>query len=334
MRAVVVETPAGLDRLQLKDVPEPLPGPGEVVIEVYFAACNWSDIQRREGVYPTPVTYPTVLGLELSGRVVRVGPTVRGLKQGDRVAAITGPYMGGGFAEYCLVGAGYVIKLPDDVPLMLGTAFPVATLTSYHLLYSAHRIRKRENILIHAIGGAVGLMLTQLARNAGARVMGTVGSTGKGARALAYGAERIVVRDHEDFVTAALDFTGGKGIDLVIDSLGGEVLERSFDALRTYGHVINIGEAAGYPKFAIRPKLYERSTSLAGFELHHAEPGSTRWRRGVRHVLEAMSAGCLEVPIEAVYPLEAVRDAQAHLEARGVSGKLLLEVTQKEPRVG
>lgn len=334
MRAVVVETPGGLDHLQLIDVPEPLPGPGEVVIEVHFAACNWSDIQKRQGVYPVPVTYPIVLGLELSGRIARVGPSVRGLKQGDRVAAMTGPYMMGGFAEYCLVGADYVIKLPKDVPLKLGAAFPVTTLTAYHLLYSAHRIRKGETILVHAIGGAVGLMLTQIARNAGARVIGTVSSTGKGVRATAYGAERIVVRDDEDFVTAALDFTGGKGIDLVIDSLGGDILERSFDTLRTYGRIINIGEAAGYPKFDIRPKLYERSTSLAGFELHHAEPGSTRWRRGVRYVLEAMSAGRLEVPIEAVYPLEAVRDAQAQLEARGVSGKLLLEVTQNKPRSG
>ena len=287
--------------------------------------------EKRAGVYPTQVNYPTVLGLELSGRVAQVGPAVPGLKQGDRVAAITGPHMRGGYAEFYLVGADYVIKLPDNVPLMPGAAFPVVALTSYHLLYSAHRIRKGETLLIHAIGGGVGLMLTQLPRNAGARVMGTVGLAGKGARALAYGAGRIVMRDHEDFVTAALGFTDGKGIDLVIDSLGGEVLERSFDALRTYGRVINIGEAASYSEFAIRPKLYERSTSLAGLELHHAAPGSTRWRRGVRHVLDGLSAGRLEVPVEAIYPLEAARDAQARLEARGVSGKLLLEVKREIP---
>ena len=329
MRAVVIETPGGLDHLQLKDVPEPRPGPGEVAIEVHFAACNWSGIQKREGVYPTPITYPIILGLEVSGRIAEVGPGVRGLKPGDRVAAFTGPYMHGGFADLCLVGAEYIIKLPEDVPLKLGAAFPVATLTAYHLLHSAHRVRKGEAILIHAVGGAVGLMLTQLARNAGARVIGTVSFAGKGTRASAYGAERIVVHDQEDFVAASLDFTAGKGVDLVIDSLGGDILERSFDALKTYGRIINIGEAAGYPTFDIRPKLYERSTSLAGFELHHAMPGSARWRRGVRHVLDAMSSGRLEVPIEAVYPLEAVRDAQERLGARGVSGKLLLEVTRE-----
>lgn len=326
MRAVVVETPGGLNHLLLKEVPDPVPGPGEVVIEVHYAACNWSDVQKREGVYPDPIAYPAVIGLEVSGTVAALGPRVRGLKAGQRVAALVGPGVSGGFADRCLAGAAYVIPLPGDVPFELGAAFPVVTLTAYHLLYSAHRIRKGETILVHAIGGAVGLMLTQLAVAAGARVIGTVGSAGKGARALACGAHRIVERDTEDFVAAAMDFSGGRGVDLVIDSLGADVLERSFDALRTYGRVINIGEAAGYPDFAIRPKLYERSTSLAGFELKHADPGSARWRRGLRHVLDALRTGRLEVPIEGIYPLEAVREAQARLEARGVSGKLLLRM--------
>ena len=325
MRAVVIEQPGGLETIGLKDVPEPRAEPGGVVLDVHYAACNWSDIQKREGVYPDPVRYPAIPGLEVSGEVVEVGPGVRGIRPGERVAAITGPTMLGGFAERCLIGAGYVIKLPDAVDSKLAAAFPVVALTAYHLLYSAHRLRKGEVVLVHAIGGAVGLMVTQLASAAGARVIGTVGSSGKGARALAYGAERIVERDSEDFVAAAQDFTAGKGVDLVIDSLGADILERSFDTLRTYGRVINIGEAAGYPDFAIRPKLYERSTSLAGFELIHADPGSPRWRRGCRHVLEAIVKGRLEVPIEGVYPLASVREAQARLEARGVSGKLLLQ---------
>ena len=326
MRAVVVEEPGGPAKLLLKDIPEPVPSAGEVAIDVHYAACNWSDIQKRAGVYPNPVVYPAVIGLEVSGYVAAVGPGVRRVRVGQRVAAITGPDMVGGFAERCLAGAAYLIVLPDDMSLDLGAAFPVAALTAYHLLHSAHRIRKGERILIHAVGGAVGLMLTQLAVAAGARVIGTVGSSGKGARALGYGAHRIVERDTEDFVVAAKDFTGGRGVDLVIDSLGAQILERSFDALRTYGRVINIGEAAGYPNFAIRPKLYERSTSLAGFEVIHAGPGSARWRRGVRHVVDAIRAKRLEVPIDGVYPLEAVREAQARLEARGVSGKLLLGV--------
>ena len=202
----------------------------------------------------------------------------------------------------------------------------MVALTAYHLLHSACRLRKGETVLIHAVGGAVGLMLTQMAVRKGARVIGTVGTPAKAAAPLAYGAHVVVDTNRDDFVEAALEFTNGRGVDLVIDSLGADVLPRSFDALRTYGRVINIGEAAGYPDFDIRPKLYERSTSLAGFELHHARPGSPRWARGVRYVLDGLAGGWLEVPVQGIHALDDVRAAQQRLEGRGVAGKLLLEV--------
>ena len=326
MRAIVVESPGGPERLQLEDVPAPVAGPGEVLIDVAYASCNWSDIQKRQGVYPDTVTYPVIMGGEVSGHVAAKGRAVRGLEPGDRVAAITGPRCIGGFAERVAVPADYVIRLPDEFPLDLGAAFPMVALTAYHLTHSAYRVRKGEFVLVHAIGGAVGLMLTQMLKGLGAKVIGTVGGPGKGDRARACGADRVVDRGAEDFVAAARDFTGGKGIDLVIDSLGADILERSFDTLRAYGHIINIGEAAGYPDFPIRPKLYERSTSLAGFELLHARPGSARWRRGVKFVVDGFASGRLILPIEGVFPLERCADLQRRLERRGVSGKLLLEI--------
>ena len=326
MRVVVVDRPGGLEKLRVVRVPEPAPGPGAVQIRIAYAGCNWSDIQKRRGVYPDPVDYPVILGAEVSGIVSAIGRGVRNRRIGDRVAAIVGPHFAGGFAEYCVTDSRYVIPLPDDMPLTLGAAFPVVALTAYHLLHSAYRLRKGETVLIHAIGGAVGLMLTRMAVRKGAKVIGTVGTPAKAAAPLAFGAERVVDTNREDFVEAALELTNRRGVDLVIDSLGADVLPRSFDALRTYGRVINIGEAAGYPDFDIRPKLYERSTSLAGFELHHAQPGSPRWARGVRYVLQGLGAGWLEVPIQGVHDLDDVRGAQRRLEARGVAGKLLIEV--------
>ncbi|MCP4328198.1 MAG: zinc-binding dehydrogenase [Alphaproteobacteria bacterium] len=326
MRAVVVDEPGNIDHLHLKTVPVPEPQPGEIRIQVAYAGCNWSDIQKRQGVYPDPIVYPAILGLEVSGRVDAVGKGVRGFRIGDRVAAITGPSHLGGFADYCMVAARYAMRMPDSVSLELGAAFPMVAMTAYHLLFSAHRLRKGEVLLVHAIGGAVGLMLTQIAVREGAIVIGTVGTASKAQKALDYGAALVVDNTGEDFVAAAMTFTEGRGVDLVIDSLGGTILPRSFDALRTYGKIINIGEAAGYPDFDIRPKLYEKSTSLAGFELHHADPGSTRWRRGLRYVLEGLSAGWLRVPIEGIYDLEDYEAAQRRLENRGVSGKLLLSV--------
>lgn len=326
MRAIAVEQPGGPDMLVERDVPEPAAGPDEVVIDVAFAAANWSDIQKREGVYPDPVTYPAVLGLEVSGFVSEVGPGVRGIEPGARVAAITAPAALGGYAQRCTVGSRFVIPLPQEVSLETGAAFPVVSLTAYHLLNTAHTLRKGEVVLVHAVGGAVGLMLTQLATSKGADVIGTVGSGGKAKRALEFGAKLVVDRSRDDFVAAALDFTQGRGVDLVIDSLGADILPRSFDAVRRYGRVINIGEAAGYPDFNIRPKLYERSTSLAGFELLHAAPDLPRWRRGIREVVRRLASGTLQVPIEQVFPFEQVRGMHRKLEGRGVSGKLLLAV--------
>ncbi|MGE0240390.1 MAG: zinc-binding alcohol dehydrogenase family protein [Parvibaculaceae bacterium] len=329
MRAVVLSGPGDIDRLEMKDVPTPEPSDGEIRIKVRYAGMNWGDIQKRQGVYPDPIAYPAVIGLEVSGHVEAKGARVKGLRIGQPVTALTGPRMLGGYAECCVVPQDYAIALPDDFPLDLAAAMPAASLTAWHLLHTAHRLRRGETILVHAIGGAVGLMLTQLARLAGAVVIGTVGSAVKGERPLAYGAHHVIDRSAQDFVAETMRITKGRGVDLVIDSLGADILERSFDALRPFGRVINIGEAAGYPSFDIRAKLYQRSTSLAGFELLHAKPGSPAWRRGLKAVLAYLEEGRLTMPIEAVLPLADAGKAHKLLESRQVSGKLLLEVGER-----
>ena len=328
MKAIVVESPGGLDKLVLRHVPAPAPGPEDVLISVVYAACNWSDLQKREGVYPHPVKYPAIMGLEVSGRVAAVGGKVRNLAVGDRVAAVTGPDLLGGYAELCRVHKDYVIKLPDSLCLAQGAAFPVVGQTAYHLLHTAHHVRRGEVIVIHAISGAVGSMTLQLARRAGAKVIGTVGGRDKTRQALTLGAHLVVDRSSEDFVDAVLDFTGGRGADLVIDSLGGDILRRSFDALRPFGRVINIGEASGYPDFDIRPVLYQRSTSLAGFEFLHAGPGSLRWKKGVQTLLSGFGQGWLHLPVVARFPLAEAARAHELLAGRGVQGKVLLAVNE------
>jgi NADPH2:quinone reductase len=328
MRAVVVDTPGGLEKLGLKDLAIPGPRPDEVLVEVAYAGCNWSDIQKREGVYPEPVTYPAVLGLEVSGYIRHVGKKVDKFRVGDRVAAITGPRLLGGYAEFCSVHQDYVIPLPEKFSLQLAAAFPVVSLTAYHILHTAHKVQKGERILVQSVGGGVGLMLLQLALDAGAQVIGTVGSEQKAERATEYGAHLVINRSKEDFVESAFAYTQGKGVDLVIDSLGGETLPKSFDVLRHFGRVINIGEASGYPDFDIRAKLYERSTSLAGFEFMHAQPGSKRWRDGVDAILDGFVSKRLKLPIVDCFTLQDAREAHELLQQRGVQGKVLLSVSK------
>ena len=180
----VVEQPGGLGKLNLTQVPEPLPGPGAIQIRIAFAGCNWSDIQKRQGVYPDPVDYPVILGAEVSGIVSGGGGAVSGT-----VASAIGSRRSSGLPSR----ADFAEFLRDRLPLCHAASlrhvveagsgiFPVVALTAYHLLHSAHRLRRGETVLIHAIGGAVGLMLTQMAVRKGAKVIGTVGNAGQGPR--------------------------------------------------------------------------------------------------------------------------------------------------------
>jgi NADPH2:quinone reductase len=170
------------------------------------------------------------------------------------------------------------------------------------------------------------LALTQLGRAMGARMIGTVGSAAKAKLPKRFGVALVIDRSAEDFVKAALRFTKGRGVDLVIDSLGADILPRSFEALRAYGKVVNIGEAAGEPDFPVRKTLYRRSTAFAGFEILHADPGSPRWAAGVRYVMAGAGKGRFSMPVAGVYPMAKIAELQTRLEGRGVSGKLLLEI--------
>jgi NADPH2:quinone reductase len=326
MKAVVVERPGDRSHLTIADVPTPGPQPGEVRIRVAWSAANWSDVQKRQGIYPDPVQYPLILGAEVSGIVDAVGPTVPRSWLEKRVAALCGPRLAGGHADYVTVPATYALRIPDQLALDAAAAFPLAMLTAYHLLHTAHALRAREVVLVHSAAGSVGLAVTQIAHRAGATVIGTVGSASKAALPREMGAQLVVDRGSEDFVEAAMDFTSGRGVDLVIDSLGGEVLPRSFDALRHYGRLINIGEASGEPDFPVRKKLYQRSTSMAGFELLHARPGSPVWRRGVRYVISRMAAGQLTMPIGGRHPLDRIADVHRVFEDRTGAGKQIVRL--------
>ena len=219
----------------------------------------------------------------------------------------------------------------DDIPTPVLDAFRDGGVIPAHpLALAANRSlderRQRALSRYYLDSGAVGLAVTQLAVAKGARVIGTVSRPGKGDRARAYGAQLIIDRSAQDFVAATRQFTDGAGVDLVIDSLGGDILPRSIDLLKTYGHAINIGEAAGYPDFDIRSKLYENSTFLAGFEVLHAMRVPGLWQKGVADVMRHLASGALEMPVEEIFPFDAVRDLHRRLESRAVSGKLLLRV--------
>ena len=324
MRAIVVDAPGGIEVLEVRDMPDPSWGNDDVLIDVAYAGCNWADTQVRTGEYPHSIDYPTIPGFEVSGTVTAVGANVSDIGVGDRVAAIPST---GGYAEKCAAPAALVTRLPESISPDTGAAFQIQALTAYHMLHTIHRIGEGDSVLIHAAGGGVGGFVVQLAVKAGARVFGTVGTPGKERKPLGYGAEAVLNLSEGDFVSAVQDLTNGEGVDLAIDSLGAETLDRTFGAVRNLGHVINIGEAEGVPYRNIRERILPRSQTFTRFHLGHIMERPDLWKRGLDYVLQAISDGWLDVPIVDRIPLEKVRDMHAQFEGRHVSGKLLLSIS-------
>jgi NADPH:quinone reductase len=321
MRAIVVEAPGAIDALVIQDVPDPVPAPGQVLIEISYAGCNWADTQVRSGIYPHPFDFPVIPGFEISGTVIGSGEGVTLFQPGDRVTAI--PSMGG-YAQKCVVDEALVTRIPDKVGLDVAAAFPIQALTAYHMLYTVYSLKKNDVVLVHAAGGGVGLLVIQMAVHAGCRVIGTVGTPGKEVKALEYGAERVINLNKEDFVAVVRDMTNDRGVDLVVDSLGADTLDRSFDAVRVLGHVINIGEAQGKPFDNIRDRILPTSSSFTRFSISHTMPDPVLWKKGMDFVLSALAEGWLDIPIVRAVPFENVQDMHRQLESRQVSGKLLL----------
>jgi len=326
MRAVVFDKPDGQEESTIiKDVQMPVAGLKEVLVKVAFAGLNYADLMMRSGIYPHPKGYPLVAGLELSGTVVAVGPGVNNVSIGDRVAGFSED--AGAFAEYCTVPSQRVIHLPDGMGFDVAAAFYVQSMTAWNLLHTVSKIKPDDTILVHAIGGGVGLYLTQLAKAAGAQVIGTVGTSGKESRALDFGADLVIDRTSTDFAAAAMAFTQGRGVDKVVDSTGASILDRSFEVIRPLGHVISYGEAEGPPFPNLWEQLVKKSLTFTRMHLGHMDYGSKDWMRGSKAVVSKIMDGTLKAPIEGVYDLENVSCMFAALQSRKLAGKVILEMS-------
>lgn len=326
MQAIVFDTPGAVTLAPLlRDVAKPAAGPGQVLVRVHRAGLNFADLMMRQGVYPHPKGYPLVAGLELSGVVEVCGEGVTGHVPGDRVAGFSED--AGGFATFCAVPEERLIRLPDSMSFDVGAAFYIQSLTAWHLLHTVSKTQAGDTLLIHAIGGGVGLQLAQLAKISEAVVIGTIGTAGKEALALAFGSDRVVNRGIEDFVSVCNEMTSGRGVDKVIDSTGATILDRSFDCIRRLGHVVSYGEAEGKPLPNLWERLVQKSLTFTRLHIGHLDNRSVEWRQGIDAVVGAIMAGTLQVPIAGSYAFEDAEAMFAALESRQTAGKLILRVT-------
>jgi NADPH2:quinone reductase len=322
MKAVFVNTPGGVDQLQYAELPKPTPAKGQALVKIAVSGVNFIDVYFRTGLYKADA--PIGLGMEGAGVVEAVGEGVTEVKPGDRVAYAMAR---GSYAEYAVVPSWQLVPIPDGVDFESAAATMLQGMTAHYLTHSTWPLKSGETCLIHAGAGGVGLILVQIAKMIGARVVATVGSDEKAELVKAQGADLTVVYTRDDFQQAARDFTGGKGVDVVYDSVGASTFLKSLDSLRPRGMMVTFGNASG-PVPEIAPLLLNQKGSLFLTRPTLAHYAATRdellWRSG--DLFRWIGEGKLKLRIEHKYPLAEAAQAHTDLEGRKTTGKLLLLV--------
>ena len=329
MRAVRIHRFGGPEVLSLDDVPLPAPGAGEALVQMAFAGVNFTDLYRRQGDYAESATYatplPFTLGVEGSGRVAKLGAGVAGVAIGDRVAFTRNP---GSYAGYCLAPVGRLTQVPEAMALDTASAVMTHGMTA-HYLSSEFGLKEGDAALVHAAAGGVGQMLVQMLKLRGVRVIATVGTDAKAAIARALGADDVIVHTRQDFREAARALTGGRGVDVVFDSVGRDTLHRSLYSLRRRGTCVLYGHASGLVRDFEPMELAEAgSVMLTRTHMAHFVATPEAYARRANDVLQWIAAGQLKVNVQRVFDLAEAGQAHAILAGRGSAGKLLLRISE------
>ncbi len=320
MKAIQVQKHGGPEVLTLVDLPVPKPKSNEVVVKISAAGINFVDVYFREGRYPAPL--PFVDGQEAAGIVSEVGSEVKSWKPADRVAysSILGSY-----AEYAAVPADRLVRIPETITFEQAAAAMLQGMTAHYLVNSTYPLKKGETALIHAAAGGVGLLLVQMAKNIGARVIGTVGSPDKAKLAREAGADEVINYTEQDFETETKRLTDGKGVHVVYDGVGQSTFEKDLNVLRPRGYLVLFGASSG-PVPPVDPiKLLQKgSLFLTRPTLAHHIATREELEQRATDVLNMISNGKLKLRSAHVYKLHEAQQAHRDLEGRKTTGKLLL----------
>jgi NADPH2:quinone reductase len=297
------------------------PGPGEALVRQTAVGLNFIDVYERTGLYPNAL--PTGLGREGAGAIEALGPGVRGLAVGDRVAYVSA--QPGAYAQHRVVAADRLVKIPDGVSDRLAAAAMLKGLTAQFLLRRTHRVKKGDTVVVHAASGGVGLIASQWARHLGATVIGVVGSDAKAVIARAHGCHHALVLGRDDLAARVREISGGRGADVVYDSIGKDTFFASLDSLRPLGLMVTYGNASG-PVPAIQPlELAKRgSLFLTRPTLFHYIVRRTELVRAARELFDVIGRGVVRIEIGQTHALTDVAQAHRDLEARRTVGSTVL----------
>ncbi|WP_066514266.1 NAD(P)H-quinone oxidoreductase [Curtobacterium ammoniigenes] len=327
MRAITFDAPGDEDVLVISDIPDPVPGPGELLIDVAAAGVNNADLMQRRGRYPVPPGASPILGLECSGTVAGIGAGLAGSGWaiGDRVCALL---TGGGYAERVAVPAAQVLPVPGSVDLVEAAGLPEAACTVFSNVGMIARLRPGETLLVHGGTSGMGSHAVQWATALGAHVIATVGSDAKAEAAARFGAETVINHRQDDFVERVRELTDGRGVDVVMDIVGPAYLHRNIEALAPNGHLIVLGSVGDVPDAPLELGLLMRKRASITATTLRARPAAEKAAivEAVRYnVWPMVAAGQVSPVIDSVLPLADAADAHRRIAAGGAIGKVLLQ---------
>jgi NADPH2:quinone reductase len=326
MHAIQISEHGGPEVMRWTSLPTPSPAKGEVLVRTEVAGVNFIDIYLRKGAYPAPL--PAILGVEGAGVVEGIGAEVTSVRVGDRVAwadRMGAVQPGGCYASQVVVPAARLVPIPPEVETRVAAASMIQGMTAHYLSQSTFPLRAGQTCLVHAAAGGVGLLLCQMARHAGARVIGTVSTEGKAELARQAGADEIILYTRQDFEAESRRLTSGRGVDVVYDSVGKTTFDKSLASLARRGTLVLYGQSSGaVPPFD--PQILNARGSLFLTRPHLAHYVTPRDELLIRanEVLGWVKSGKLEVRIGATFPLSEAADAHRALEGRTTTGKVLL----------
>jgi NADPH2:quinone reductase len=325
MTVIGISKPGGPEVLLPETRAVPVPGPGEILVKVHAAGVNRPDVSQRSGSYPPPPGASDLPGLEISGEVVALGPDVKKHKLGDKVMSLVA---GGGYAQYCIVQDAQAMTVPPALSMLEAGATPETLMTVWHNVFERGALKAGETLLIHGGSSGIGTMATQLAKAFGSKVIVTVGSKEKADACLKLGADRAINYKTEDFVAEVKAATAGAGADVILDMVGGEYIERNYDAAAIDGRIVQIAFLGG-------PKAQINFVKLMVKRLHHTgstlRPRSNADKAAMVAAIEAkvmplLREGRIKPLMDSTFPLEKAADAHRRMETSEHIGKIVLAV--------
>ena len=321
MKAAYIEKVGPEDSFIYSDVPDPKIGPNQVLIRVKAAAINRADLTRRQGTYGgnAPPSFPFVFGWEVAGVIEAIGPEVTDRKVGQRVVATTAY---GGYAELLAVNRNGTVPLPDNLSFEVGASIPIVFLTSWYGLLKVGRIGAGESVLIQSGGSGVGMAGIQIAKYFGCKVITTAGSAEKVAKARQFGADLAINYQEEDFLPAVMGFTDGRGVDVVLESVGGDVLTKSIQAFAPLGRLVIVGNSSNSATQPDLKLLWRKNVSVCSFSMS-LQMSYGRVMPELAKIMELCSQGKMKTGVDRVFPLKEASAAHRYVGERRNFGKVI-----------